>query len=86
MTYKATITSASLRLRESRIVADLLLQGVSVKSRKRAVLEDNLLQMGSVESMKHISRLLMARLEPLGQGLWEMVRDVHIEKIVWEQS
>lgn len=75
MTYKATITSASLRLRESRIVADLLLQGVSVKSRKRAVLEDNLLQMGSVESMKHISRLLMARLEPLGQGLWEMVRD-----------
>ena len=75
MIYTATITSASLRLRESRIVADLLLQGVNAEDWKAAVLERNVLQMGSVESIKRISRLLRARIESLGDGLWTMVRD-----------
>ena len=74
MIYTATITSASLRLRESRIIADLLLQGVSGEDWRQAIIEENVLQMGSIESIKRISRLLRARLEPLGEGLWEMVR------------
>jgi len=73
--YTATITSASLRLRESRIVSDLLLQAVSDEAWKEAMVEQNMLQMDSVESIKRISRLLRARLEPLGEGLWKMVRD-----------
>ena len=75
MIYTATITSASLRLRESRIIADLLLQAVSDEDWKEAMVEQNVLQMGSVESIKRISRLLRARLEPMGEGLWKMVRD-----------
>ena len=75
MIYTATITSASLRLRESRIVSDLLLQAVSDAAWKEAMVEQNILQMDSVESIKRISRLLRARLEPLGEGLWKMVRD-----------
>jgi len=75
MIYTATITSASLRLRESRIIADLLLQGVSDEDWKQAIIEENVLQMDSIESIKRISRLLRARLKPLGEGLWEMVRD-----------
>lgn len=75
MTYTATITSASLRLRESRIVAGLLLQNANQGQWKEAILERNVLQMGSVESIKRISRLLRARLEPLGEELWQMVRD-----------
>jgi hypothetical protein len=75
MIYTATITTASLRLRESRIIADLLLQGVSDENWKQAILEENALQMDSIESIKRISRLLRARLKPLGEGLWEMVRD-----------
>ncbi len=75
MIYTATITSASLRLRESRIVSDLLLQAVSDEAWKEAMVEQNMLQMDSVESIKRISRLLRARLEPLGEGLWKMVRD-----------
>ena len=75
MIYAATITSASLRLRESRIIADLLLQGVNDVTWKEELVERNVLQMGSVESIKRISRLLRARLEPLGEGLWSMVRD-----------
>ena len=75
MIYTATITSASLRLRESRIVADLLLQGVNDEAWKEAIVGQNVLQMGSVESIKRISRLLRARLEALGEGLWRMICD-----------
>jgi hypothetical protein len=75
MIYTATITTASLRLRESRIIADLLLQGVSDEDWKQAILEENVLQMDSIESIKRISRLLRARIKPLGEGLWQMVRD-----------
>lgn len=75
MIYSATITCASLRLRESRIVADLLLQGISDEGWKEAIIEKNVLQMSSVESSKRITQMLRARLEPLGEGLWQMVRD-----------
>jgi hypothetical protein len=75
MTYTATITSASLRLRESRIIADLLLQNPSSADWKQALLTQNILQMNSEESIRRIARLLRNRLEPLGEGLWIMVRD-----------
>lgn len=75
MIYTATITSASLRLRESRIIAGLLIDGVDAIAWKHAVLEKNVLQMRSAVSVKRISRLLRARLEPMGRGLWEIVRD-----------
>lgn len=75
MRYTATITSASLRLRESRVVADLLLRGVNGVEWRQSVIEGNVLQMNSVESIRRIASLLRARLEPLGEGLWEMVRD-----------
>lgn len=75
MIYTATITTASLRLRESRIIADLLLQAVSDDAWNKAMLDQNLLQMGSAVSIKRISRLLRARLELLGPGAWKMVRD-----------
>src|SRR5690554_516112 len=75
MTYTATITSASLRLRESRIIADLLLRDIGGAQWKDAILEQNILQMGSRESMRRVSNLVRARLEPMGEGLWRMVRD-----------
>ena len=80
MIYTATITSASLRLRESRIVAGLLIDGVDADAWKDAVLEKNVLQMRSVESIKRISRLLRARLDPMGRGLWEIVHDGNREQ------
>ena len=75
MIYTATITSASLRLRESRIIADLMLQGLKGADWREAIQERNVLQMRSVETMKRLSRLLRARLEPLGEEIWRMVRD-----------
>lgn len=75
MIYTATITSASLRLRESRVIADLLLKGVSSTAWKKATITDNVLQMDSPESIRRIAGLLRARMEPLGEGIWQMIRD-----------
>ena len=75
MIYTATITSASLRIRECRIIADLLLAAVSDEGWTDAILNQNVLQMGSPESIKRIARLLRARLEPLGPDIWRLIRD-----------
>lgn len=73
--YTATISSTPLRLRESRIVADLLLQGLDEAAWKHAILEDNVLQVDSAIAVVRSANIIRARLQPLGAGLWEMVRD-----------
>jgi hypothetical protein len=73
--YTASITSASLRVRESRVIAELLLQEVDAKAWREAIKEQNVLQMKSVKAASSIAKLIRARLEPMGPGLWEMVRD-----------
>lgn len=75
MIYTATITGASLRLREARLVAGLLLRGLDKAAWNREILEKNVLQLKSEAHTLRTSRILRARLEPLGEGLWEMVRD-----------
>ncbi len=75
MLYTATVSSTSLRLRQSRIVADLLLHRLSDAAWKDAVVEQNVLQMGSPVTIVRSSSILRARLEPLGEGLWRMVRN-----------
>jgi len=40
-----------------------------------AMVEQNILQMNSAETIRRVSRLLRARIEPLGEGLWSMLRD-----------
>ena len=75
MIYTATISSTPLRLREMRIVADLLLSGVSGDDWKEAIVEKNALQVNSAIGVIRAANIMRARLEPLGEGLWEMVRD-----------
>jgi hypothetical protein len=75
MRYTASITSASLRLRESRIVAGLLLKGVSPREWQTAITEQNVLKLRSPKTAQKVSELLRSRLEPMGEGLWIMVRD-----------
>lgn len=75
MIYTATISSTSLRLRESRIVADLLLRGVDGAAWREAIVEQNVLQVASAIGVTRSSNILRARLQSLGEGLWEMVRD-----------
>ena len=80
MIYTATISSASLRLRECRLIADLLLKQVTKDEWYQAILEDNVLQMDSEVGVRRFANQLRKRIEPLGEGLWEMVRDGDLEQ------
>ena len=75
LTYTATITKGGICLRECRIVAELLTRGLTASLWRTAIVEDNLLQAKSVYTATGLGQLIKARLEPLGEGLWKMIRD-----------
>jgi hypothetical protein len=75
MRYSAEITSGSLKVAESRILADLLLREVSREAWQHAVLEENVLQSRSIETARRLSRMLRRRLTAMTPPLWKLVRD-----------
>ena len=74
MYYRATITS-SLKVAESRIIADLMLRRCNSHEWQDKVVKKNVLQVGSPETAKRLSTLLRARLRLMQPALWEMVRN-----------
>jgi len=75
MRYKADITAGSLKVTESRIIADLLLQDVNKEALDAAVLVKNVLQARSPETARRLARLIRKRLQTMEAGLWKLVRD-----------
>ncbi len=75
MRYSADLTAGSLKVRESRIIAELLLREAGREQWHRALYVDNLLQTRSPASAKRLAILLRRRLETMGPELWGMVRD-----------
>jgi len=75
MRYKADITAGSLKLPESRVVAGLLLQGVTDSQWQSALYHDNVLQARTTETAKRLGRLIRSRLETMDEQLWRFVRD-----------
>lgn len=75
MRYKADITAGSLKVTESRLIADLLLKGVKPKELEKAILENNPLQTKSPATAIRIGRLIRKRLELMTPELWRLVRD-----------
>ena len=73
--YTATLITGSLKPRESRVVAGLLLASVSEAEWKSAIQEKNILQTRAPASALSLARLLRARLEGFDGPLWLMVRD-----------
>jgi len=73
MRYRSTLTSGSLKVAESRIIADLLLKGT--ENWQVEIQEKNVLQTQSPVTAKRLSQVLRARLELMQSQLWEMVRD-----------
>jgi hypothetical protein len=51
------------------------MRGVTEEAWKEAIFDQNVLQVSSAIAVRRSARILRARLEPLGKGLWEMVRD-----------
>lgn len=75
MRYRADITAGSLKVAESRVIADLLLKQADDAAWKAALGEDNLLQTRSPATAKRIGHLIRRRLESMSSELWRLVRD-----------
>ena len=73
--YRSTIAAGSLKVAESRTIADLLLRGVHPHDWRTELVEKNVLQIRSLETAARLGQLLRARLELMRPALWEMVRD-----------
>jgi hypothetical protein len=72
--YKADIAGGALKLQESRIVAGLLLDGVTETEWKDAIEVANVLQKRSPGTAKRQSSLMRLRLEAMKPEIWELVR------------
>lgn len=75
MRYSADLTAGSLKLPESRVVADLLIRGVSQAEWKSSIQGENVIQARSVATANRLARLLRSRLETMDVDLWRLVRD-----------
>ncbi len=75
MRYRADITAGSLKVPESRIIADLLLQGLDEPGWKEALYDQNVLQSRSPETARRLVLLLRGRLALMETELWKLVRD-----------
>ena len=75
MRYSSEITSGSLKVTESRVIADLLLQGIAGEEWNRAIIENNVLQARSKNTAIRQARFLRRRLESMDAPLWKLVRD-----------
>lgn len=75
MRYRASITTGSLKIPESRVIADLLLQGADPRAWNKAIKTVNILQARSQETATHVANLIRNRLETMDAGLWTLVRD-----------
>lgn len=75
MSYSADLTAGSLKVRESRIIADLLLQDVGDDEWQEAIFDKNLLQTRSQATATRLTRLIRKRLALMKPGLWKLVRD-----------
>lgn len=73
--YRADLTAGSLKITESRVIADLLLRGVGEAGWKQAITNDNLLKTKSPATAIRLARLIRGRLETMSPDLWRMVRD-----------
>ncbi len=75
MIYKADLTHGSLKLSESRLIADLLLKGTPPEGWKRAIYQKNILQAKSKTTAANLTRLIRGRLSLMGPELWKLIRD-----------
>jgi hypothetical protein len=75
LAYKADIAGGSLKVYESRIIADLLLRRLPAAEWRQIIEIDNVLQKTSIGTAKRQASLIKARLKRMTPKLWELVRD-----------
>ena len=75
MRYTSSITTGSLKLAESRVIAGLLLRGLEQKDFQQAVSRDNVLQTSSKHTSQSLANLIRRRLQHLDAAMLTLVRD-----------
>ena len=75
MRYRAEIVAGALKVSESRVVAGLLLRGVSDQEWRQAIYADNLLLTRSPKTAQRFSILIRGRLSLVKAPLWKLIRD-----------
>jgi sialic acid synthase SpsE len=73
--YNTDLTAGSLKLPESRIVADLLLRNVGPEEWKQAIYSENVLQSKTPETSRRLANLIRRCLQTMEPPLWKLVRD-----------
>ena len=73
--YDSDLTGGSLMVRESRIVAGLMLDQTTAEQWDLAIRVDNILQKKSPVSAKRNAQALRKRLERIEPGFWRALRD-----------
>ena len=73
--YRADLTAGSVKIAETRVIADLLLHGVDESEWKQTTVKDNLLKARNPATALRLTRLSRQRLETMSPELWRMVRD-----------
>ncbi|BDX19215.1 hypothetical protein MFKK_20250 [Halopseudomonas aestusnigri] len=73
--YDSDLIGGSLQVRESRIVADLLLQNASAEHWCEVIQQENRLQKRTSASAKRVAQALRKRLERLDASFWRAIRD-----------
>lgn len=73
--YDSDLIGGSLQVRESRIVADLLLQDASPEQWHEVIQQQNQLQKRAPASAKRVAQAIRKRLERLDAPFWRAIRD-----------
>lgn len=75
--YRADLTAGALKIPESRLIAGLLLDGVTAAAYawNRVLFEDNILRARNPETARRQGRMIRQRLELMKPDLWRLVRD-----------
>jgi hypothetical protein len=75
MRYRADLTAGSLKVAESRGIADLLLRGIDHEGWTTAIVKENILQARNPATAIRLARLIRSRLLLMDAELWKLVRD-----------
>jgi len=73
--YLGDIIGGSIMLRESRLIAELLLSNPDQETWKQRIENENLLQKSSVQSGKRFASTIRKRIEPMGEEYLQRIID-----------
>ena len=73
--YNSDLNGGSLMVRESRVMADLLLKGATASEWHQSIQIDNLLQKRSPATAKRNAQAIRKRLELIAPEFWRALRD-----------